>query len=295
MSFQDVRCISLEQAWGFTSRPSVTFYLPGELLWFRWARVGSWDSCLKLWHSANSHVPLGFWECLVFTHRIIFKQGDGLCLASVTPTEPKGVSKLWMSRENGSRVENIVSFRPVVLFWLTVPGNLGASQAPGSLRGSHLFHFQHRRDKSSLCDISLWEFEIVLKIIFFIKGLGLENHEDILLNLTYKHKIQIRTGPLGDGAPDFFLPRCYYSPEWKPFLRVNLRLSFWFLGQLCLAYEISIQFLSMIIYMWITRIVSLGWTLVSIIFKLEDLGQIWLSWGTNDVPMLRAEHGAWWK
>lgn len=50
-----------------------------------------------------------------------------------------------------------------------------------------------------------------LKIVFFKKGLGLENHEDILLNLTYKHKMQIRTGPLGDETSDSFLPLCYYS------------------------------------------------------------------------------------
>lgn len=112
----------------------------------------------------------------------------------------------------------------------------------------------------------LWELKIVFKMIFCIKRLGLENHENILLNLTYKHKIQIRTGPLGGGTSDSFLPLCYYSPEWKPFLRVNLRISPCFFGTVVFSLWNFSSIHLTIIYMRVTGMVSLSLNLASIIF-----------------------------
>lgn len=128
----------------------------------------SWPSRVLLEALAPHYVLMyhqGFETVFVFTGRRAFIQHGGHCPAGPISAEPKGISKVLGSGENGRRLT-----WPCVLFQLTVPGNLEPSQAPGSHKESHLFCSQYRKAKCSLCDISLGEFEIISRNNILYKG-----------------------------------------------------------------------------------------------------------------------------
>lgn len=65
----------------------------------------------------------------------------------------------WLNCGKVQRMGGMASFWPVCCFGSQCLGVFGPHQAPGSLKKLHSFHSQNRKDKSSPCNISLWEFK----------------------------------------------------------------------------------------------------------------------------------------